>query len=118
MDGATPSQIDKQAILERVDNDHDLLKQLIEIFIKKTPEYLEQLQQSVQSKNAEQTRFFAHTLKGSLANFGAEKARQMAFEIETMGKDNALNNAPQALQALEIEIQGVVQAILEFRNEL
>lgn len=100
--------------LEQVDGDRDLLKELIDIFSGQTRQQLQILRESVAAKDAPTVRRAAHTIKGSVANFGAQPAFELAFCLEQMGADGALDQAPAALDALAAELVRLESALREF----
>jgi HPt (histidine-containing phosphotransfer) domain-containing protein len=59
----------------------------------------------------------AHTIKGTVGNFCAEAAMQMALEIEIMGKENSLEHAADGLAALEREFQKMNDALDKMLQE-
>jgi len=103
-----------QTTLEQVDGDRDLLKELIEIFSGQTRQQLQILKESIAGKDAPTVRRAAHTIKGSVANFGAQPAFDLALCLEQMGKDGALGQAPVALETLASELQRLEKALREF----
>jgi len=60
----------------------------------------------------------AHTLKGSVGNFGARSAVQAAQRLEAMARDRDLNEAPQAVILLESEINRVTTELEGLKRQL
>ena len=77
---------DKKAILDRIDGDMELFKQLIQLFIEEVPRQITQIKQAIRERNAERITLYAHTIKGSAYNIRAMELKQVAFDIEQAGK--------------------------------
>jgi len=90
-------------LLERVDNDRDLLKELVEIFREEFPGQLEQLRGAVTHADVRRVGALAHGLKGMFANLAATRAAAAAAQLERMGKDGVT--------------QGLTRAFAEFESE-
>ncbi len=118
---ATPynSQIlDPEALLDRVGGDVDFLREIAGLFQEDCPKLLTQIREAVATGDARQLEHAAHTLKGSVANFGAEAARQAAFKLESMGRAGDLTAAGDACTSLESEIQRFTEALAAFAQGL
>ena len=103
---------DRQEALERVGGDEELLKEIAELFVEDAPELIEKLRGAVAAGDAAGVETAAHSLKGSVANFGAEEAVAAALRLEQMGREGQLDGAPDAMENLEAEI-AVVKDELE-----
>lgn len=63
----------------------DLLKELIELFINTTADYMKILRTSVENKDLGTVAHVAHNLKSSAANLGARKLSEACNELEKIG---------------------------------
>ncbi|HYE74386.1 MAG TPA: Hpt domain-containing protein [Blastocatellia bacterium] len=105
----SPKQgIDRQAALELVGEDEELLAELAEIFLETLPEYLTQLREALAKSESHPLERAAHALKGSVGNFCAQRAAQAAFRLEQIGRSGDLSQAADALTVLETELKFVV----------
>jgi len=77
---------DLNEALERCGGDRGLLRELIDLFLADIPGQLNNLQQAIDDRNTETIYRLAHTLKGAVATFGAEPARQAALELELLSR--------------------------------
>lgn len=68
--------------LSLMDNDLDLFREMVKIYLADYPRYLEQLEQSRLNENAEQVRHVAHTIKGMLSVFCVPSISGIAERIE------------------------------------
>ncbi|MDT8406134.1 MAG: response regulator [Methylococcales bacterium] len=63
-------------------NGAKVLEQVIELFLSRTPDQLEQLQQNVAERNCPATQALAHALKSASAQLGAKDLAQACWELE------------------------------------
>jgi two-component system, sensor histidine kinase and response regulator len=92
--------IDRAVILDRVGGDEDLLREITAIFLEEYPALIEEIRTAVGNQDAEQLERAAHTLKGSVANFGAQAATQAAYRLEGMGRRGELHGSGSAFEEL------------------
>lgn len=109
--------INKDQFMERVGGDIDLLKELVDIFVDTREMMLSELDQAIREGNAEATERAAHTIKGAVGNFAADRAFQAALELETMGRDKKMRNAAEAYKILELEIGYLKDALTALSQE-
>ena len=80
--------IDFEELLERTENDRELMRDLLTIFKDEFPQRLQALSEAVASLNASNVVLEAHALKGMLSNLAAVEASASAAEIERLGRNN------------------------------
>ncbi len=102
---------DFKAALDRMGGDEEILREIAALFIEDSPEQLRRIRQSIDDGDTHAMERAAHTLKGSVANFGAEKAVQAALTLEIMGRKGQLTEANQCYQELETAIEEVQSAL-------
>jgi two-component system sensor histidine kinase/response regulator len=102
---------DKGAALNRVEGDEELLKDICRIFLEESPKLMTQLQQAVAQEDAEGVSRAAHSIKGESGYLGAANVSQMAKQLETMGRDCELSQAPPVFEQLQKEMAGLISAI-------
>jgi HPt (histidine-containing phosphotransfer) domain-containing protein len=92
---------DKRAILERVDGDIDLLREVIEMFLTDAPPLIADMRAAVAAGDAGGIKAAAHTLRGAASNFGATAVVECAREVEALAKSGGLANAAALVDRLE-----------------
>ncbi|HET9956220.1 MAG TPA: PAS domain S-box protein [Polyangiaceae bacterium] len=95
----------RHKLLARLGGDEDLVREIIELSLLDVPRLMANLQQFVwqaESKQVEQT---AHQLKGILLNLSAERASQVAAEVEECARANELSATAAKWSQLAVEIQ-------------
>jgi len=102
---------DKAAALDRVEGDEELLQDICRIFLEESPKLLTQLQQAVAQDDPQAVSRAAHSLKGESGYLGAANVSQMAKQLETMGRDRALAEAPAVLEQLQREMASLSSAV-------
>ena len=90
-------------LMERVDEDEELIREVLEIFLEDTPSTLEALKAGISDQSTEAVAKAAHTLKGASANIAANRLRDQAYELEIKAKSGLLAGAGDMYAALEAE---------------
>ncbi len=93
--------LDLAAALARVDGDKELLKEIAEIFLEEYPGTVSEIRNAIAAKDPEALQRAAHSLKGSIGNFGSGGAYEAALRLEQMGRQGELDQSEQALKELE-----------------
>jgi PAS domain S-box-containing protein len=97
--------IDHAALLAGVDGDRRLLREFIRLFLADCPQRLAEIKEAIRRGDAGALRRAAHTLKGSVGNFAAQKAFAASQRLENMGRDGELGSAGEACVTLESELK-------------
>jgi two-component system, sensor histidine kinase and response regulator len=85
----------------------DIIPRLIEIFLETAALDIEKAVAAVRSCQATDLEEAAHKLKGSCGNLGAARLRDLCQQLEKLGRDGSLQNAPELLAAAEEEFARV-----------
>jgi len=104
-------QLDESLALSRMGGDVELLKEVVELFLDDYPSTFEKIKGAVASRDATALEHHAHSLKGSVSTFGANRAFEAAFTLEKQGRSGDLTGAQAGLLQLE-------QALEALRPEL
>jgi signal transduction histidine kinase/DNA-binding response OmpR family regulator/HPt (histidine-containing phosphotransfer) domain-containing protein len=105
------SVLDEAALLDRVGGDTQLLAQLVEVFLHDYPHLVEEIRKALEAQDARALERAAHTLKGSVANFAAQKAYETALQLERIGRSEELAGAASAFENLEREMARLTPAL-------
>jgi two-component system sensor histidine kinase/response regulator len=97
--------IDHAALLAGIDGDRRLLREFVRLFLADCPQRLAEIKEAIQRGDAGALGRAAHTLKGSVGNFAAQKAFAASQRLENMGRDGDLDNAGEACVILESELE-------------
>jgi PAS domain S-box-containing protein len=91
--------------LSRVGGDRDLLREVALLFLDSYPDDLEKIRIAIAAGDAHSLERSAHSLKGSVANFAADTAVRLAFDLEKAGRAGDLGGAPALCAELEQELE-------------
>jgi two-component system, sensor histidine kinase and response regulator len=105
--------LDRSVALARMDGDEQLLQEIARVFMDDYPKVLSQVRAAVAAGDAVLLERSAHTLKGSVANFGAAQAVAAAYELEIMGRRHELANCRQGLDKLERALEGLRPELMQ-----
>ncbi|MFO7837981.1 MAG: Hpt domain-containing protein [Desulfosalsimonadaceae bacterium] len=107
----------RQELLERVDGDEELLREVLLIYMEDTPSVLESLKQGIDANSPEAVAKAAHTLKGSSANIAAERLRRRARELEQKAQEGDLEGAAAFYDMLESEFHALKEELRPYLGE-
>jgi PAS domain S-box-containing protein len=111
----TPA-LDIAAILNSFDGDRELVLMLAQVFADSSPGQLSDLADALANGDAEALSRCAHTLRGSVANFGAEAAVDAAAALEHLAQTGDLSTANSALELLKGKIEQVQEELESFQQ--
>lgn len=90
-------------LLERVDNDQELLRDLLNIFKEDFPRTMRSLESAVAAADLKNASRLSHTLKGMLSSLGGTRAAAAAAKLEVLATAGETASLKGALDALEHE---------------
>jgi two-component system sensor histidine kinase/response regulator len=102
---------DFKATLANLDGDETLLLELAVLFCDESAKYLLALKEAVAAKDAKAIRAAAHSLKGAVSTFVAQRAIDAAAKLEHLAETGDLAAVPEASAALEAEVAKLRQAL-------
>lgn len=108
--------VDKEALLELVDNDPEFLDVLIKTFLDDCTSYMESIREAVEKGDAEAVVREAHGLKGAVANLQARPAEEAARRLEDLGRAGSLDEALGALEELEEKVGRLITILKQIRR--
>ncbi|MFC1490465.1 Hpt domain-containing protein [Candidatus Latescibacterota bacterium] len=96
---------DRSDLLERLGDDEEFCKEIIELFIDDTPNQIKELKIALEKKDASTVHRRSHAIKGSSANTSALSMQEVASQMETAGKNNNLDSVAALLFKFEEEFE-------------
>jgi HPt (histidine-containing phosphotransfer) domain-containing protein len=105
-------------LVARTGNNRSLIVELIEIFENESESMLNELHRSLEANDGKGVQGAAHRLRGSLRIFGARRALDAVVDLESMGREGALDRAPTCLKELERETHGALVVLQSYRSRL
>jgi two-component system sensor histidine kinase/response regulator len=100
--------------LARVADDRKLLGELVELFQTESPKMLHAIRASVASNDADALARSAHTLNGSIGNFGPTESFDSGRALERMGREGMLSGARERLTMLEEQVARLERDLATF----
>ena len=104
--------MDLKEVLERVQDDHELLAELLQIYAEDYTEKIKNLKEAVAKNDIEQVCYIAHSLKGASGNIAAKKLHILFLNLEHSAKEGKLTDAPSLIESIEkefVELQDYVK---------
>ncbi len=95
-----------------MDDSRELFDEIVSLFLKDTPQYLQAIRLALEQGNAEQLKHNAHALKGMVSVFAAERTIQAADRVEKLG-DGA--NGSELVRVLEGELKTLRDALVAYQ---
>lgn len=100
----------KQELLQRLDGDEELLKEILQTFRQDLPKLFQSLLESVEKGAIREVARFAHTIRGASANVGAISISLQAEVLEKEAECMGSGPFQDALRSLETHIKLFMEA--------
>lgn len=97
-----------------VDDDEALLSELAAAFREESQHLVQELERAIFRKDAALLRRAAHTLKGGLRTFGADRGYDLACCLEEIGRQGTVDQADASLAELKHCLTDVCRELAEF----
>ncbi|MBX9603829.1 MAG: PAS domain S-box protein [Bryobacteraceae bacterium] len=104
---AASGGLDRDVALARVGGDEELLREIGQLFLMEYPQLLAQMEQAIRAGDAPRLERVAHSLKGSVSNFGAVHATEAALALEELGRSAQWDQVDSALLALRSRLESL-----------
>ncbi len=108
---AAAGVIERDEVLARFGGDVGFLASSFELFRSNYPSLIGALRNAVSGGDPSAVERAAHTVKGSVSNFGARAVTAAALRLEIMGRERNLAGAQEALSRLEAEVECLLPAM-------
>jgi len=91
----------------------DFLPELVQAYLEETPQLLLKLQEALAKKDCIEFRQAAHSIKSTSNSFGALEFGALAKELEMIGREGNLENAPGKVKDLVEGYAMVIRTLKE-----
>ncbi|MFM7199847.1 MAG: Hpt domain-containing protein [Myxococcota bacterium] len=95
------SILNVEEALERLDGDHELYAEVLQLFMEDTPKLLDALKLEVRGHSSREATRLAHSIKSAAANVGASEVARLAAQCELAGKNDRWEELPQLVFGLD-----------------
>lgn len=109
--------IDVKEVLERVQDDKELLLELFDIFQQDYADKRKNLNDFIAQNDLEQIKALAHSLKGASGNISAKKLHLIFVKLEQTGKSGDLSGVGAVLAELDGEYSLVQTHIAQLKKD-
>ena len=114
---SAPGVPDRKVLLEFFDGDPEFLAEVVNIFLQECPQQLTAMREAIAGGDAALLEQTAHSLKGSVSNFGVPAVFYALQNLEKMGRTGELASAAQAFADLEEKIRPLQTALADLLKE-
>ncbi|MBF0541666.1 MAG: response regulator [Nitrospirae bacterium] len=97
--------IDKVEVMERLNGDIELFKEIYEAFIDDAHTLINELKETIAKNDLDKIKGIAHAIKGASAGIGAVRLMEKALMLEEMTKSHDTNRSQEIVKEIEIEFQ-------------
>jgi two-component system sensor histidine kinase/response regulator len=117
VDRSSHGAVNLTELLTRVENDHELLDELIEIFKEEFPRILLSLQKSIACGNMKDVEAASHAMKGMLSGLSVTRAASIASRLEQLARDGKTSELTEVLALLEREVNDLLPELDTYTAE-
>jgi CheY-like chemotaxis protein len=113
---SSSAPFDRDRLLEQLEGDESLLRELVTIFLEESPKQLASLQRAIEASNPREIEKTAHSLKGELGYLGLAEAAQRAKDIEHKAHEHSFQSLSDQYLSLQAELlaaSAVMRSMLE-----
>jgi HPt (histidine-containing phosphotransfer) domain-containing protein len=97
--------------VKEMGGDESLLLDAAQTLLDDAPRLMSKVRSAVERGDPQALQSTSHLLKGSVRPFGAPRAFEFAFRLETMGRRRDLNAAAETLKELEQEMENLLEGL-------
>jgi CheY-like chemotaxis protein len=103
--------LDRREVLYRFDDDRELLREVVQGFLRECPNRLSALREALARGDSDAVTRLAHALKGSVGNFAARHVVDAAQKLEMIGREGDVARGMEAYTELEEAIERLKPAL-------
>ncbi|MBZ5493440.1 MAG: Hpt domain-containing protein [Acidobacteriia bacterium] len=103
--------LDPDALWDRLHGDVTLLRELVDVFAAEVPEMLAKIEKAIKHGSPSDLEKASHKIKGSMLQFSAHRAANIALRLEESGRVGAMAETGNLLQKLRQEISELQQTL-------
>ena len=108
------SPIDWSVARQTVQEDEELLRELVSTFLDEIPSTMKAMRTAIDANEAASLQRAAHTLKGALGHFGAQRAYAAALHVETLARGGDVPGAADGLPDLDRAMAELTPVLLDY----
>jgi len=97
--------LDRDGLLERLDGDDTLLREMAVLFLEECPSMLDAVREGIAQADTVRVQHAAHALKGALLSLSADPAAHTSGKLETVAGGGELDRCHTLMALLELQIE-------------
>ena len=106
--------VDWTRAFETVGGDHQLLHELIKVFLKDRDSMVENIQNALDANNDKELRLSAHSIKGALNHLGARDSAALAMKMESLATKQDIESARSVFKEFALSLVPLTVELSEF----
>lgn len=106
------AKLDCAVALERLGGDEELLREVAGLFLDEYPMLMNEIRMAAVARDADALQRAAHSMKGSVSNFGADGVYQAAFVLEKKGRAGDLDTLQPCIDELACALENIHPALV------
>jgi CheY-like chemotaxis protein len=117
--GGTPNSdrlVDWERAFETVGGDHQLLCDLIKVFLKDRDSMVANIEKAISAKNDKELRLSSHSIKGALTHLGARESAILATQLEEMATLREWDNVEPVFEEFTQSLKPLSAEMTRFVN--
>ena len=107
------AKLDCAVALERLGGDEELLREVARLFLGEYPTLMAEIRNAARKNDHDALQRAAHSMKGSVSNFGADGVYQAAFALERLGRQGDLASINDCIERLDHALETIRPALEE-----
>ena len=110
-------RVDRAALLARLGGREDRLRKVARMFLDESARLLGEIRAAIDQRSNSRIAQAAHSLRGALGIFDAEKATDAVQRLEKLARSSALEGAEERYQTLRLELDRLRKMIGQLADE-
>ena len=113
----TEEPFDLNRAMRHVDYDSKLFREMADLFQQRYRILLDSARKAILARDVKAIDFTAHVIQGTVANFAAYRAQELARNLERNVTENNMENLDGSYAELEEEVEKLADALTRCLNE-
>jgi HPt (histidine-containing phosphotransfer) domain-containing protein len=117
MDSPLSAQMDVEQALQRLGNDDDLLRDIIQIYLEDAPGMVKKIHAAIEENDANSLQRAAHSLKGLASTLSAHEVVDVAYRLEHIAATRNLVDAAKTAAEAEQRVDELSRAVKQYLRQ-
>jgi HPt (histidine-containing phosphotransfer) domain-containing protein len=109
--------MDVEQALQRLGNDEDLLRDIIQIYLEDAPGMVRKIHAAVEEEDANNLQRSAHSLKGLASTLSAHEVVDVAYRLEHIAATRNLADAAKTAAEVDQRVDELSRAVQEYLRQ-